>query len=178
MSVAYHIVPEVGEEHLSLVKPFVPSRPLHRLKEVRRQEQVSRATVARRLKTTVPEVERQEDESSDMLLSTLYQWQEALDVPVSELLLESEQSLSTPVLRRAQLLRIMKTVMTILERSRQASIRRMAEMLAEQLTELMPELKGASPWPTVGKRRSRREVGQAARRCLGSGILRQLDEQS
>lgn len=178
MSVAYHIVPEVGAEHLSLVKPFTPSRPLQRLKEVRRQEQVSRATLARRLKTTVQEVERQEDETSDMLLSTLYQWQEALDVPVSELLVESEQPLSAPVLRRAQLLRIMKTVMTIQERSRQASVRRMAQMLAEQLVELMPELKGASPWPTVGKRRSRREVGQAARRCLGAGILRQIDDQS
>lgn len=176
MSIAYHIIPEMAEETRPLVKAFAPSRPLHRLKEVRRQEQISRATLARRLKTSVHEVERQEEETSDMLLSTLYLWQEALDVPVSELLAESEQSLSAPVMRRAQLLRIMKTAVTILERSRQASIRRFAQTMIDQLTELMPELKEVTPWPAVGKRRSRRDVGQAARRCVSARLLRHLEE--
>jgi len=176
MSIAYKIVPETSEESPPLIKTFAPRRHLHRLKEVRRQEQISRATLARRLKTTVHEIERQEEETSDMLLSTLYQWQEALDVPVSELLAESEQSLSAPVMRPAQLLRIMKTAVTILERARQASVRRTAQMLVEQLTEIMPELKGVTPWPAVGKRRSRRDIGQAARRCLSATFLRQLEE--
>lgn len=176
MSTAYHIIPEVVEEHPPLVKAFQPSHPLHRLKAVRRQEQISQATLARRLGTTVHAIERQEEETSDMLLSTLYQWQEALDVPISELLTESDQSLSAPVMRRAQLLRIMKTATTILERSRQSSIRRFAQMLVDQLTELMPELKEVTPWPAVGKRRSRRDVGQAARRCVSSRMLGQLEE--
>jgi transcriptional regulator with XRE-family HTH domain len=146
------------------------------LKAVRRQEQISRATLARRLKINVHEVELQEEEASDMLLSQLYQWQAALEVPIAELLVESDESLSAPVLRRAQLLRIMKTVVTIIERSRQLSIRRMAQTLADQLLELMPELKDASPWPAVGRRRSRREVGLAARRCLSAKLLGSAEE--
>lgn len=178
MSIAYHLIPEVADEHPPLVKAFRPSRPLHRLKAVRRQEQISRATLARRLGTTVHDVERQEEETSDMLLSTLYQWQEALDVPISELVAEPEQSLSAPIMRRAQLLRIMKTAVTILERSRQSSIRRFAQTMVDQLTELMPELKEVTPWPAVGKRRSRRDVGQAARRCISSQFLGQMEEPS
>jgi len=176
MSVAYHIVPEMVIEPPSVAPTFPLKRPLHRLKEVRQQEQVSRASMARRLKTTVHEIAAQEEESSDLLLSTLYEWQKALDVPVSELLVESDETLSAPIMRRAQLLRIMKTTMTILERSRQSSIRHMAQTLADQLTEMMPELKGASPWPAVGKRRSRREVGLAVRRGLAATFLRQVDE--
>jgi len=176
MSTAYQFVPESEVEPTPMVRPYPPRRPLHRLKAVRRQEQISRATLARRLKTSVREVELQEEDSADMLLTTLYKWQEALDVPLCELLVETEEPLSTPVLRRAQLLRIMKTVATILERSRQVSIQRMAQTLADQLTELMPELKDATPWPAVGRRRSRRELGLAARRCLSAKSLGHLDE--
>ncbi|HUT95699.1 MAG TPA: hypothetical protein VMY37_39960 [Thermoguttaceae bacterium] len=141
-------------------------RPLHRLALVRRREGVSPRTVARRLRIDVARVKAQEDENADMLLSTLYQWQEALDVPIGELLVESNDPLSAPVLKRAQLVRLMKTATTIFERSHQISIRRMAQTLIEQLLELMPELKSVTPWHAVGQRRTRDELGQAARRGL------------
>lgn len=176
MSTAYQLMPGEAAQPVPVIKAFPARRPLHRLKAVRRQEQISRATLARRLNTTVRDIERQEEESSDMLLSTLYRWQEALDVPVCELLAESEEPLSAPVMRRAQLLRIMKTVVTILQRARQASIRRMAQTLADQLIEFMPELKGATPWPAVGRRRNRRELGLAARRCVSARMLRQAED--
>ena len=152
-------------------------RPLHRLARVRRREGVSRRTVARRLKIDVAQVKSQENENADMLLSNLYQWQEVLDVPITELLVESDDPLSTPVLKRAQMVRLMKTARTILERSHQISIRRMAQTLIEQLLEVMPELKSVTPWHAVGQRRTRSELGQAARRRLSFDWFQDLAEQ-
>jgi hypothetical protein len=121
---------------------------------------------ARRLGVDVTQVKSQEDASADMLLSTLYRWQEALEVPVAELLVESNDPLSGPVLRRAQMIRLMKTARTIIERAQQVSIRRMAQTLIEQLLEVMPELATVNPWHAVGQRRTRAELGQAAHRRL------------
>jgi len=39
----------------------------------------------------------------------------------------------------------------------------------------MPELKDTTPWPSVGKRRSRRELGRAAQRRLPADVMRDLD---
>ena len=169
MSIAISLVPsvcDVGAADPVVGKPFSPPRPLHRLRAARRSEGISRRTVARRLGISAGKVHEQEQESADLTLSTLYAWQEVLNVPISELLVETEESLSAPVMRRAQLLRVMKTVQTILERSRQVSIRRLAQTLADQLAEIMPELKQVGPWPAVGKRRTSRELGQAAYRRL------------
>lgn len=148
-------------------------RPLHRLSEVRRLQGVSRRTVARRLKTDVSAV-KSEEEAEDIPLSKLYQWQSALGVPIGELLVEADDDLSTPVLRRAQLVRMMKTAVAILERSQQQSIRRMAQMMVEQLVELMPELAGVGPWHAVGKRRTREELGEAFHRRLSPDALADL----
>lgn len=148
------------------LKAPVARRPLHRLGAVRRREGISRRTLARRLSVDVTHVKSQENEGTDMLLSTLYRWQEALEVPVAELLVESNDPLSAPVLKRAQMIRLMKTARTILERAHQVSIRRMAQTLIEQLLEVMPELATVNPWHAVGQRRTRAELGQAAQRRL------------
>lgn len=129
-----------------------PKRPLHRLAEVRQREGISRRTIARRLRTTVSAVKAME-ESEDLLLSQLVAWQRALRVPIGELLGEPEEGLSPPVLKRAQLLRLMKTASAIFHWSRQKSIRRLAHMLMGQLVELMPELAQVGPWPLRGRRR-------------------------
>ncbi len=175
MSIADYSIPALGIEQGSA--PGIDSRPgdrpvLHRLGAVRRQQGVSRRTMARRLNVDVPTIKQQEDESSDLNLSTLAAWQRVLEVPLAELLVDVEEPLSTPVLKRAQLVRLMKTVMAIRERSRQPSIRRMAQMLVDQLTEVMPELSGVSPWHAVGKRRTRDEVGQAAQRSFSLDAFR------
>ncbi len=149
-------------------------RRLHRLAEVRRQEGVTRRAIAGRLGLSPQEVLQQEKES-DLLLSTLYAWQEALNVPASEFLVDDETPLSTPVLKRARLLRMMKTIMSIMERSKQSSVRRLARFLAAQMVEVMPELKEVAPWPAVGKRRTTRELGQAAFRRFASALAIELD---
>lgn len=171
MSIADYSVPATGTNHRAALKMPTAARPLHRLAEVRRLQGVSCRTLARRLKTSVEQIRLQEHEYTDVPVSKLYQWQEALDVPVSELLVESGDPLSTPVLRRAQLVRLMKTARTILERSQQLSIQRMAQVLVNQLVEVMPELSEVSPWPAVGKRRGQHELGQAAYRELWTDFL-------
>lgn len=152
--------------------PGCPSLPvsvpvkLHRIRDVREQQGVSIRSVARRLKIEPAEVRALEQETSDMPLSTLYQWQQALDVPISSLLLDSDDSLSDPVLRRARMVRVMKTAMAIREKSGDDGIARMSQMLVEQLVELMPELADVSPWHAVGQRRSLDEMGRAADQVL------------
>ncbi|MFW5692793.1 MAG: hypothetical protein ACOCWL_01120 [Thermoguttaceae bacterium] len=145
-------------------------RPLHRLAEVRRLQGVSRRTVARRLATDVTRIRCEERESTDLLLSRLYAWQNALEVPITELLVESSDELSDPIERRAQLVRVMKTALAILEQAEQTPLNRplnrMAQTLVDQLLGIMPELEGIGPWHSVGQRRRRDELGVAAQRCL------------
>lgn len=119
-------------------------------------------------------VRQQETETTDLTLTTLYAWQQALEVPVSELLYEADESLSGPILKRSQLVRLMKTVLAVAEQSKQESIRRMAQTMASQLTEIMPELAEIAPWHVVGERRRRDELGVAALRHFTDDVF--IDE--
>jgi transcriptional regulator with XRE-family HTH domain len=156
--------------------PAVDSRPMQRLAVVRRQQGVSRRTVARRLNIDVEQVHQQESATADLPLSVLYAWQKVLDVPVSELLVEAGDGLTTPILERSQLVRLMKTVLAIIEQARQESIKRMAQTMAAQLTEIMPELAQVGPWHTVGKRRRLNELGIAAQRRFADEVFVDNDE--
>lgn len=127
--------------------------------------------MARRLATETSKIKQQERGAADILLSDLYRWQQVLEVPISELLIESDDSLSAPILRRAQLVRFMKTTLAIQEVSTEESVRRMAQTMIEQLGEIMPELKEVAPWHTVGKRRRRDEFGAAAARRLSADVF-------
>jgi transcriptional regulator with XRE-family HTH domain len=176
MSLAECGVPTSGTDHPPALEFCADTRPLHRLAAVRKTQGVTCRTVARRLKTSVATVKMQEQEDSDLLLSSLYQWQDVLDVPVGELLVEAEDSLSLPVMKRAQMLRLMKSAMAILQRSKQPPIRRMAQVMVSQLIEIMPELAEVSPWHAVGKRRTQSEVGQAALRQLPANFLADFGE--
>jgi len=148
-----------------------PSHGLHRLAEVRRRERLTCRRVAQMSGLSLDEVERQEKASSDIRLSDLYRWAKAMSVPAAELLDESEGELSPPVRWRAGLLRIMKTVRSIQANARQTSIRRLADMLSNQLIELMPELKDTAAWPSVGHQRRRHDFGQAFYRRISLGLL-------
>ena len=76
-------------------------RPLHRIAEVRRNQGISVRSAARRMHTSMEQVRRQEDPHSDLPLSELYHWQQALEVPIADLLVESDSPLSEPILSRA-----------------------------------------------------------------------------
>ncbi len=137
-----------------------PPQKLQNLSAARRRQGLSVRCVAQRLGRTVNEVRSQEDECADILVSELYRWQAALDVPIEELLEEPNDSLSPTVLTRARLLKVMKTAIAIRRQARSEAERRLARLLIEQLLEIMPELKEVSGWPAVGHRRRSDEIGR------------------
>jgi hypothetical protein len=137
-------------------------KKLHQLGAARRRQGISVRCIAHRLGRTVNEVRAQEDESADIMLSELYSWQQALDVPLEELLCEPKDCLSMRILTRARLLRIMKTALALRRQARSEAERRLARLLVDQLVEIMPELKEVAAWPTVGQRRSPDEYGRIA----------------
>lgn len=154
--------------------PIVPpkeaegqARRYHRIRAVRLREGVSLRSAARQMGTDIRSLRLQEQESTDLRLSDLHRWQKALEVPLAELVVDTEEPLSRPVLDRARLIRIMKTAAAIHENAASTpGLQRMAETLVGQLVEIMPELKDVSPWHTYGQRRSLEEYGRVVERRL------------
>jgi transcriptional regulator with XRE-family HTH domain len=175
MSVGHCYLTEVGSAPYVAV-PAANPQALHRLAAVRRQQGVSRHTVASRLKVGIEQVRQQEGESSDLPLSTLYAWREILEVPITELLVEPGDGLPSSILLRSQLVRLMKTVQTILEKAKQDSVRWMAQTMVNQLVEIMPELSDVGVWNIGGKQRRRSELGVAAQRHLASNMFVENDD--
>jgi transcriptional regulator with XRE-family HTH domain len=147
---------------------------LHRIAAVRQQQGISLRGLARQLRTSIRDLELEEEETSDLRLSRIYWWQSVLEVPISELLVDSNSPLSAPVLERARLVRIMKTVAAISEKADSSSVKRLAQTLASQLVEMMPELEGVSPWHNVGQRRTLDELGRIAERPYSAEIWREM----
>jgi transcriptional regulator with XRE-family HTH domain len=148
------------------------ARTLHRLGAVRRQQGVSQRNIARRLNVDISLVRRQEEETTDLPLSVLYQWQKILEVPIAELLVDSDAPLSPPVMERARMVKVMKTVAAIVEKAETASMKRMVQMLCNQLLEIMPELIDVAPWHTVGQRRTLEEYGRVVERQQPDDMFR------
>ena len=155
---------EVGDDQQSTVK-------LHRIRTVRMQQEVSMRTAARRSGVDVRTLRRQEQENTDLNLSDLHRWQEALDVPIAELVEEPGAHLSKSVMERAKMVRLMKTATSIQEKSQTDSLSRLAQVMVDQLVDMMPELEGVSAWHEFGQRRSLDEYGQAAERSLSYDAL-------
>ena len=165
-----------GKSHLPSGHDTDSRFPLHRLAEVRKNQGVSIANLARRLNMEAIDVRTQEKPTSDMPLSQLYRWREILDVPISELLIDPEDTLDDPIKSRASLVRIMKTVRSILEAAHEKPILRMTQTLFDQLVEIMPELKDVSAWPSVGQSREFKDYGQAIYRRFDPGIEQAMME--
>ncbi|NIL97698.1 MAG: hypothetical protein GTO53_08445 [Planctomycetales bacterium] len=166
---------ETGQAHgyPAVASGAAPSgRPLHRLREVRQQQHVSLRTVARRLDISVQDAEQQELETADLALSQIYDWQEVLQVPVAELLEDSHLGLCPSVQLRASLVQVMKTAVTLLEAAPSPGVKRMAEMLIEQLVQIMPELQDVGPWQSSGSQRGKNDLGRAADYRLNESLLR------
>jgi transcriptional regulator with XRE-family HTH domain len=145
----------------------LPGQILHRIQEVRRLQGMSLRTAARQLGADVRNIRAQEQATTDLRLTDLYNWQRALEVPVAELLVDDDEPLSRPVRERGAMLKIMKTARSLLESVPTGPARRMAENLVQQLLELMPELKEVTPWHSVGQRRSLDEMGRIAEQPIG-----------
>ncbi|MCP4191844.1 MAG: helix-turn-helix transcriptional regulator [Pirellulaceae bacterium] len=142
---------------------------LHRIREVRQQQGVSLRTVAKQMKLTMSKVREQEKPDSDLKLSDLLRWQNILEVPLVDLLQDIDLPLSRPVMERAQMIKLMKTAVSIAEQPEQAKsngVKRLAKMLTDQLVNIMPELSEVGGWHSVGQQRSRNEYGRIFERRL------------
>ena len=154
--------------------PAVPTndaRVLHRLAEVRVQQGLSARVLAKRLGTTPQELDRQLSPLSDLRLSELYKWQAALDVPVAELLVAPRPALSPAIDRRARLVKLMKSVRSLQRLADTDEMRILAERLADQLIEIMPELVDVDSWPAVGPRRSLDDVSGLELRSVPEAVF-------
>ncbi|MFM7184521.1 MAG: helix-turn-helix domain-containing protein [Planctomycetota bacterium] len=149
-----------------------PATRLHRIAEVRQRQGVTLRNVARRLGLSLSVVRRQEQSDCDLRLTDLHRWQEVLEVPVAELLVEGDGQLSGPVLERSRMVKLMKTAAAIRERTQEPNVGRMVTMLIEQILEIMPELADVTPWHTVGQRRTLDDVGRAGRMVVSEEIFR------
>lgn len=148
-----------------------PKRRLHRVAEVRQQQGMSVRSIARKLNLPMQDIRDQEDPASDLSLSQLLAWQKALEVPLADLLIDSEGPLSAPVQARAQLLRVMKTAKALSETAGSPGTQRLASMLVGQLVDLMPELAGVSAWHSVGQRRTQDEMGRIAEQTIPDSVF-------
>jgi len=126
---------------------------LHRIRAVRQEQGLSLRRVAQQMKMDIEMLREEEERDTDMPLSRLYAWQKALEVPVADLLVENDSPLSPPVLQRARMVRLMKSVVGILEKAREPVVRRLAEGMADQLKQMMPELEGVTAWHEASDRR-------------------------
>ena len=112
---------------------------LHRLATVRRAKGVSRYDVARLLGTTIEKIRLQE-EAADLSISTLTSWAAALNVAVTDLVVEPDECLQETQLARPQAERLLRLAAKLRDHSRRRSIQRLAQTFVDQLAEIQPEL--------------------------------------
>ena len=143
------------------------AKPLHRLQEIRNQQDISIRSLSRRMNVTASEVRMQEEPDFDLRLSTLYRWQQALGVPAAELLVEAGDGLSAPIQLRARLLRMMKTIATILDQPQSDRTTNLIANLKNDILEVMPEVENVDRWHGSSSDRS----GDIA-----AAVLRQIDD--
>jgi transcriptional regulator with XRE-family HTH domain len=160
--------PRAGEKP----RPRRETKNLHRIAEVRRQQGVTLRNVARRLGIELAVVRRQEQADCDVRVSDLLLWQQVLEVPVADLLVEGEGQLSGPVLERSRMVKLMKTAAAIRDRTGGTPVGRLVQMLVDQILEIMPELSDVTPWHTVGQRRTLDDLGRAASCPVSEDSLR------
>jgi len=160
-------VDRAGAAPIASEAPGNSTKRLHRLQEIRRQQDMSIRSLSRRMNVTASEVRMQEDPHFDLRLSALYRWQQALGVPAAELLVEPGEGLSAPIQLRARLLRMMKTIATILDQPQSDRTTHLVANLKNDILEVMPEVEDVDRWHGSSSDRS----GDIA-----AAVLRQIDD--
>ncbi len=162
---------QLDERDAATVRPLVLSVRKHRTAEVREQQGVSQRTLARRLGIEVKALQALEQPESDLTISQLQSLQAALEVPLVDLLEESN-ALSRPIAERAKMVKVMKTAVALRETKSNRQVERMVQMLCEQLTDVMPELAEVSGWPQYGSRRGPSALGKALSQPIDTSDLK------
>jgi len=112
---------------------------LHRLAAVRREKGICRYELAEKLGLSVEEVRLQE-QAANPSVGTLNQWATALNVPVTELVVEPDEWQDSTHLAKAKAERMLRVAATLRDHSRRRSIQRLAQTFVDQLTEILPAL--------------------------------------
>jgi transcriptional regulator with XRE-family HTH domain len=131
--------PQSCKDEIGELRATSPRIVLHRLATVRRAKGIPRRVLAERLGITVSEL-RAKEESADLSISTLCHWASKLEVPITELVVEPDESLAPTHLSQSQAARLMRVAARLRDRSRRRSIQRLAQTFVEQLTEILPAL--------------------------------------
>src|SRR5262245_31110830 len=97
---------------------------LHQVGTICRRQRVPLRAIAQRWGVNPEEIRRQQAESTDLTLSQLYRWQQLLGVPVTDLLMDHDEPLSEMLRWRAQLIKVMKTVVLIQQTSHEVRTQR------------------------------------------------------
>lgn len=171
IAVSGDVVSHNAQASAARLQPCVSKPKLNRIAEVRNSQGVSEKTLCKRLNIGLDELRRIEDPTCDLSVSQLVAVQLALDVPLVDLL-EDSNSLSRPVQERAKLVKVMKTAAAIKECKLTSRAMRLAEMLREQLLDLMPELSDVSSWPQFGSRRGSGAVARILAQEINTTQLR------
>lgn len=168
MSIVHDPTPNASTTDASVVPHSAGKgrQRFHRIAKVRQEQGVSVRSVSRQMGRTMSTIRVQEDETTDLRLSDLVRWQKVLGVPLQDLLVEPGTALSTPIMERARLVRLMKTAAALKESVKSVGAGRLADMLIQQLVEIMPELEDVSAWHSVGQRRSLDEYGRIVERRI------------
>lgn len=148
------------EEARSPAVAGLPAQVHNRIAQVREQQGISQRTMARRMRIDLKSYQVLERPGTDLRHSQLIALQAALEVPMVDLL-EDTQTLSRPVAERAKMIKVMKTAAALRETPSNARVERMVETLCEQLVDVMPELAEVSSWPQYGSRRGSSAIGKA-----------------
>lgn len=134
---------------------------LNRIREVCDREGVLVRTISRHLNVTPNEARDMMKPSADLHLSDLRAIADALQVPASELVGDSDSDES--IRQRGLLLQLVKGVNTLLldRPLSKRAMRRIATWMRDQIVLCMPEANVDETLPLVGKRRTLDEVGRA-----------------
>src|SRR5262245_19317987 len=111
--------------------PITP--PLQRIREVRLREEVTTRTMVRKLKLSAKEVRRLDKPTTDIRLSDLRLVAEAIGVPPSELICDTDHDDVERL--RALLVRLAKITNTMLRKAKTPAEHRLAESFKAQLEE-------------------------------------------
>lgn len=148
-----------------------PRQPaLHRIASVRQQEGVSLRQLRSMMKIGLPELRRQERATTDLRLSELYRWQQALKVPVAELLADPPDRLSPSLVERTRMVRAMKTALSIVDRCDNPEMKQLAEQLVAELNEAIPGLESVGAWPLV-QQRNGKDFGRTLEQIISTQLV-------
>jgi transcriptional regulator with XRE-family HTH domain len=160
------------EDAVLAMGPLKTKEPLQHLADVRKAQGMSRSKVAGLLGISTEEVRRQELPSADLFLSQLYAWQRVLNVPAHELLRPPDHGLDPDIAKKAKLVRLMKTALSIAQAAQTPDERRMTAMFIDQLDDISIGLSNAvNPWPSVGKKRTFDDMGVAYDRRINGETM-------